>query len=56
MVPFRDSDSDSDSEQLRSISDFDLLSGSDEEESTASDALEFSYVRWLGRGCGLILA
>ena len=45
VVPYRDSDSESEPEQLRSVSDFELLSGSDEEESTALDALAFSYVR-----------
>ena len=38
VVPYRDSDSESEPEQLRSVSDFDLLSDSEEEESTASDA------------------
>ena len=42
VVPYRDSDSESEPEQLRSVSDFELLSGSDEEESTALDALAFS--------------
>ena len=50
VVPFRDLDSESGPEQQRSVSDFDLLSDSDEEQSTASDALAFSYMP--GRGCG----
>ena len=33
VVPYRDSDSESEPEQLRSVSDFELLSGSDKEES-----------------------
>ena len=49
VVPYRDSDSESEPEQLRSVSDFELLSGSDEEESTALDALAFYYVRGRGR-------
>ena len=39
VVPYRESDSESEPEKLRSVSDFDLLSGSDEEESTASSTL-----------------
>ena len=49
VVPYRDSDSESEPEQLRSVSEFDLLSGSDEEESTAPAALVFSYARGRGR-------
>ena len=52
VVPYRDSDSESEPEQLRSVSDFDLLSGNDEEESTALAALAFSYVRSPGRRAG----
>ena len=44
----------SEPEQLRSVSDFELLSGSDEEESTALDALAFSYVRGCGRGHAVV--
>ena len=39
VVPYRESDSESEPEKLRCVSDFDLLSGSDEEESTASSTL-----------------
>ena len=35
-------------------SDFELLSGSDEEENTALDALTFSYVRGGGRGHAVV--
>ena len=51
-MPYRDFDSESEPEQLMSVSDFELLSGSDEEESTALDAFAFSYVRGCVR-CGL---
>ena len=54
MVPYRDSDSESEREQLRSVSDFELLSGSDEEESTALNALAFFYVRGRGRGHAVV--
>ena len=53
-MPYRDSDSESEPEQLMSVSDFELLSGSDEEESTALDALAFSYVRGRGRGHAVV--
>ena len=53
-MPYRDSDSESEPEQQRSVSDFDLLSGSDEEESTAFDALAFCYVRGRGRGHAVV--
>ena len=33
VVPYRDSDSESEPEQLKSVSDFELLSGSDEEDN-----------------------
>ena len=56
VVPYRDSDSESELEQLSSVSGFDLLSGSDEEESTASDTIAFSYVRGRGRGRGHAVA
>ena len=56
VVPYRDSDSESELEQLSSVSGFDLLSGSDEEESTASDTIAFSYVRGGGRGRGHAVA
>ena len=46
--------SESEPEQLRSVSDFQLLSGSDEEESTALDALALSYVRGRGRGHAVV--
>ena len=45
VVPFRDSDS----EQLRSVSDLDMFSSSDEEESTSLAALAFAHVRGRGR-------
>ena len=45
VVPCRGFNSESEPEQLRSASDFELLSGCDEEESTALDSLSFSYVR-----------
>ena len=51
---YHDSDSESEPEQPRSVSDFELLSGSDEEESTALDALAFSYVRGPGRGHAVV--
>ena len=51
VVHYRDSDSESEPEQLRSVSDFDLLSGSDE-ESTSLAALASSYVRSPGRRAG----
>ena len=54
VVPYRDSDSESEPEQLRSVSDFELLSGSDEEERTALDALAFSYVRGRVRGHAVV--
>ena len=41
-------------EQLRSVSDFELLSGSDEDESTALDAFAFSYVRGRDRGHAVV--
>ena len=47
-----DSDPESEPEQLRSVSDFDLLSGSDEEESTGLAAHAFSYVRSIGSSIG----
>ena len=53
-VPYHDSDSESEPEQLRIVSDFELLSGSDEDESTALDALAFSYVRGPGRGHAVV--
>ena len=53
-VPYHDSDSESEPEQLRIVYDFELLSGSDEEESTALDALAFSYVRGPGRGHAVV--
>ena len=54
VVPYRDSDSESEPEQLRSVSDFDLLSGIDEEESTTLDAIAFSYVRARGLGHAVV--
>ena len=54
MVPYRDFDSESEPKQLRSVFDFELLSGSDEEESTALDAPAFSYVRGHGRGRAVV--
>ena len=50
MVPYRVSDSESEPEQLRSVSDFELLSDSDEEVSTALATLAFSFVRGRSRG------
>ena len=54
VVPYRDSDSELEPEQLRSVFDFELLSGSDEEVSTALTALAFSYVRGRGRGPAVV--
>ena len=54
VVPYHDSDSESEPEQLMFVSEFELLSGSDEEESTALDALAFSYVRGRGRGHAVV--
>ena len=48
VLPFRDSDSEPELEQLRSVSDFDLFSSSDEEESTSLAAFAFAHMR--GRG------
>ena len=48
LLPFRDSDSEPELEQLRSVSDFDLFSSSDEEESTSLAAFAFAHMR--GRG------
>ena len=50
VVPFRDLETESEPEQQSSVSNFDLLSDSDEEQSTASDALALSNMP--GRGCG----
>ena len=52
VVPYRDSDSESEPEQLRIVSDFELLSGSHDEESAVVATLAFSYVR--GRGAGTL--
>ena len=56
VEPYRDSDSESELEQLRRVSDFELLYGSDKEVSTALAALAFLYgsgrghaVVWAGR-------
>ena len=54
VVPYRDSDPESEPEQLRIVSDFELLSDSYEEESTAMDALAFSYVRGRSRGHAVV--
>ena len=51
-MPYCGSDSESEPEQLRNVSEFELLSGSDEEESIVLDALAFSYVR--GRGHAVV--
>ena len=53
-MPCRDPDLESEPEQLRSVSDFELLSSSDEGDSTALDALAFSYVRGCGRGLAVV--
>ena len=50
MLPFWESDSKSDQEQLSSVSDFDLFSSTDDEEITSSDALAFAHVNVRGRG------
>ena len=54
VEPYRDSDSESEPEQLRRVSDFELLYGSDKEVSTALAALVFLYGR--GRGHAVVWA
>ena len=54
VVPYRDSDSESEPEQLRIVSDFELLSGSDDEESAVVATLALSYVRGRGRGHAVV--